>query len=109
MVPVPLKAMRPVPDQVVVADKVMLVVVPLPTAKVPVPAIVQVAPVVVIDAQARVPVNVIVGEPEALLIITASLIVGTEAPPEPPEVVDQFVVFIALQVPEPPRQYLSAI
>jgi hypothetical protein len=96
----------PVFDQVVVADKVIL-----PETVIPVdPAIVQVAPVVVNDRQGlAVPLTVIVGEPELALIITASAAVGTEAPPAPPEVADQFVVVVASQVPLPPRQYLSAI
>ena len=96
----------PVFDHVVVADKVMLPETVIPT----VPAIVQVAPVVVRDKHGlAVPLTVITGEPDAASIITASAAVGTEAPPSPPEVADQFVVVAASQVPLPPRQYLSAI
>jgi uncharacterized membrane protein len=96
----------PVFDHVVVEDKVMLPETVIPT----VPAIVQVAPVVVNDRQGRVlTATVITGEPELASTITASEAVGTEAPPAPPEVADQFAVFVAFQVPLPPRQYLSAI
>jgi hypothetical protein len=95
----------PVALHVVVADRVMLP----ETVKVPVESIVQVAPVVVRDWQTNTPVNVIVGEPDAAFTITASAAVGTEAPPAPPEVADQFVVELVSQVPDPPTQYLSAI
>jgi hypothetical protein len=96
----------PVFDHVVVADKVTL-----PETVIPiVPAIVQVAPVVVKDRQGlAVPLIVIVGEPEAALTITASADVGTLAPPPPPDVALQLVVLLASQVPLPPTQYLSAI
>jgi hypothetical protein len=90
---------------VVVVDKVKLPA----QAKVPVLVNVQVAPVVSKLAQFNAPVIVIVGEPELPLIITASVIVGTEAPPLPPEVVDQLVVEIDVQLPLPPTQYLLAI
>jgi hypothetical protein len=36
--------------------------------------------------------------------ITLSEVVGTEAPLDPPEEVDQFVVLVVFQVPEPPTQ-----
>jgi len=35
---------------------------------------------------------------------TESAAVGTEAPPAPPGVADQFVVEVVFQVPEPPTQ-----
>jgi hypothetical protein len=74
----------------------------------------QVAPVVVIDLQSALLFrekrgNVMVGEPDAASTITSSANVGTEAPLAPPEVADQFVVPVSLQVPEPPTQYLFAI
>jgi len=96
----------PVFDHVVVEDRVML-----PETVIPVvPAIVQVAPVVVKLKQGlAVPLVVMVGEPELASTITASAAVGTDAPPEPPEEVDQFVVVEASHVPVPPRQYLLAI
>jgi hypothetical protein len=40
---------------------------------------------------------------------TLSAAVGTDAPPVPPDVVDQFVVLVESQVPVPRIQYLSAI
>ena len=97
----------PVFDHVVVADRVMLP----ETVMVPVDAIVQVEPVVVKLKQGLVvpATTVIVGEPESTLIITSSAAVGTDAPPAPPEVSDQFVVVVASQLPLPPRQYLVAI
>lgn len=96
----------PVFDHVVVEDKVTL-----PETVIPiVPVIVQVAPVVVKDRHGlAVPLTVIVGEPDAELIITSSATVGTEAPPEPPDAVDQLVVLAESQVPLPPTQYLLAI
>lgn len=41
---------------------------------------------------------------DAELNITLSLDVGTDAPLDPPEVADQFVVLELLQVPDPPTQ-----
>ena len=41
--------------------------------------------------------------------VTVSEEVGTEAPPAPPEVADQFVVVEASQFPVPPTQNLLAI
>jgi hypothetical protein len=90
-------------------------------------------PIVVLPLTVRVPDNVtIFGEVEEVvkvahtaeeqvieyedapgplfaLIITSSALVGTEAPPAPPEVADQFVVLVEFQVPEPPTQYLVAM
>jgi len=105
IVPVVLNVNVPVADHVVVADKVMLPEI----VKVPVDVNVQVAPVVVSDLQTNAPVNVIVGEPELPLTKTSSAAVGTDAPLEPPEVADQFVVDDVFQVPLPPTQYLEAI
>jgi hypothetical protein len=105
IVPVARNVNVPVADQVVVDDSVM----PPEIDNVPVDVNVQVAPVVVKDKQTNAPVSVIVGEPEALSIITASAAVGTEAPLEPPEAVDQLVVDDVFQVPVPPTQYLLAI
>jgi hypothetical protein len=105
VVPVPLNVTIPVPFQEVVADNVILPA----TLKVPVDVSVHVAPVVVMLRQFNAPVRVIVGEPEAALMITLSAAVGTDAPAAPPDVADQFVVDEVFQVPVPPRQYLSAI
>jgi hypothetical protein len=95
----------PVAFHVVVADKVILP----EMVNWPEEVSVQVAPVVVRLWHTKTPVKVIVGEPEDALIITASAAVGTDAPPGPPDVVDQLVVDEVFQVPVPPRQYLSAI
>jgi hypothetical protein len=98
----------PAKDHVVVVDKVMLpdtvILRELP------PENVQVAPVVVmlLHKSPTLPI-VIVGDPESDVTNTSSTDVGTDAPPDPPLVVDQLVVFDELQVPEPPRQYLAAI
>jgi hypothetical protein len=75
-----------VADHVVVADKVI----PPDIVKVPEDVKVQVAPVVVNDAQFNTPDKVITGEPELLSIITLSAADGGVAPPMPPEVLDQF-------------------
>jgi hypothetical protein len=66
-------------------------------------------PVVLRDAHTAVEVGDIVPVPELASKITASAAVGAEAPPAPPDVVDQFVVVVVSQVPAPPRQYLFAI
>ena len=101
IVPPPLNVIRPVADHVVVADSVMLPFNP----SVPVEVSVQVAPVVVKDLQTGAPVNVTVGEPELASIIASSVKLGATAPPEPPEVFDQLVVLVPLQVPLPSTQY----
>jgi hypothetical protein len=46
---------------------------------------------------------------ELALKYTSSADVGTDAPPEPPEVSDQWVVSVVSHVPSPPTQYLFAI
>jgi hypothetical protein len=46
---------------------------------------------------------------DAVLKNTLSELVGTDAPPDPPEVADQLVVVVLSQVPVPPTQYLLAI
>jgi hypothetical protein len=46
--------------------------------------------------------------PELALKKTSSPVPGTEAPPAPPSLADQFVVEVASHVPEPPTQYLFA-
>lgn len=90
---------------VVVVDKVKL------PAQVKLPELVnvQVAPVESKLAQFNAPVIVMVGEPLKLVTNTASEVVGTEAPPVPPEEVDQLVVETEVQLPVPPTQYLFAI
>jgi hypothetical protein len=48
-------------------------------------------------------------DPEDPLKYTSSADVGTEKPPVPPDVSDQFVVVLPSHVPAPPTQYLLAI
>ena len=62
----------------------------------------------VIFAHASAPVIVTVYVP-AWSKKTLSAAVGTLAPPDPFDDVDQFVVLVVFHVPAPPRQYLSAI
>jgi hypothetical protein len=56
-----------------------------------------------------VTVNAPVPTLEFTLKVTSSATVGTDAPPAPPEVADQFVVEVRFQFPEPPTQNLAAI
>jgi hypothetical protein len=106
VVPVPENLISPVADQVVLATIVKLVEQLIVPVDVNVNAL---EPVVFRLRQLSAPVNVTVPVPERLSNITSSAIVGTDAPPAPPEVADQFVVDVVFQVPVPPRQYLSAI
>jgi hypothetical protein len=70
--------------------------------------IVHVAPVVVRDKQYLFKeYKSIDGEPLLALIMTSSAVVGSEAPPAPPEVVDHLAV--SDQLPDPPTQYRVAI
>ena len=75
---------------------------PVPVANVTVPA----DTVILKQANAPVIVTVYVA---AWSNITLSAAVGTLAPPEPLDVVDQLVVLVVFHVPVPPRQYLSAM
>lgn len=52
---------------------------------------------------------VTVGVPDRESIVTSSALVGTDAPPAPPDVADQLVVVAASHVPDPPTQYLAAM
>jgi hypothetical protein len=106
VVPVPVKDIVPVADQVVLATIVKLVeqlIVPVDEN------VNNPEPVVFRLRQLSAPVSVTVPVPERASNITSSAIVGTDAPPAPPEVADQFVVDVVVQEPVPPRQYLSAI
>jgi hypothetical protein len=47
--------------------------------------------------------------PLAELKNTASIAIGADAPPAPPDVADQFAVETLSHVPDPPTQYLFAI
>lgn len=87
------------------------------TVKVPVPAtVIAVAgsmPVVLSVKQAgfvpSVTVKSLVPVFELASKMTASAVVGADAPDAPPEEADQLVVPVDAQVPEPPTQYLFAI
>jgi hypothetical protein len=70
---------------------------------------VPVKPLKLIVKQSTLTPKVTVPPPLLALNNTASAAVGTDSPPAPPEVADQFAVFIASQVPVPPTQYLFAI
>jgi hypothetical protein len=63
-------------------------------------------PVVLNDRQAHTPPapRLITPPPELPSIRTSSAEVGTEAPPAPPDVADQWVVVAASHVPVPPTQ-----
>jgi hypothetical protein len=67
------------------------------------------APPIIKDLQAAIGVDgtVMVGLPELESIVTSSLLVGTDAPPAPPDVADHLAVLV--QLPEPPTQYLYAM
>jgi hypothetical protein len=52
---------------------------------------------------------VTVPAPESASKVTVSAVVGTEAPPAPPVVADQFAVLVELHVPVPPTQKRDAI
>ena len=98
---VELNVILPVDDHVVAAIKVidpaMFKVGVVPVAKVTVPA------ETLMFKQASAPVIVTVYVP-AWLKNTESAVVGTEAPPGPPDVADQLVVLVVFQVPVPPTQ-----
>jgi hypothetical protein len=80
----------------------------LPATVKDVAAIVPVYPVQVTDL--AVPEEIVtVPPPELALKKTSSAVVGTDAPPAPPDVADQLVVEEAFHVPVPPTQYLFAM
>ena len=74
----------------------------------PLIAVIDVVPIEKL-AQFTFPEIVIAPEPELESINTLSADVGTEAPPEPPDEVAQWVVSYGVQYPAPPTQYLLAI
>jgi hypothetical protein len=98
-------------------DKLKTKLLPLKVVKLPAQVMLElpvIAPLIIPadtakDKQAKVPDVDIFGLPDKVSTITASAMVGTEAPPAPPLDVDQFVVLDASQVPLPPTQYLLAI
>lgn len=128
-VPVPVTVIFPVPKAIVlVADVVELKVVhvnvydcksSVPDDNVKAPVLVNAAPNckiimpaddAVIAPQLGVVASVVtVPVPESELKVTVSAVVGTEAPPAPPVVADQFVVLLELHVPVPPTQKRVAI
>jgi len=74
-----------------------------------VPAIVPVKPVQLIDKAPVLPVAIVTVPVDATSKKTASAVVGTDAPPAPPDVVAHFVPAVPSQDAVPPTQYLSAI
>lgn len=109
-------ARTPVPvDDKELALTALLLVVNVPAETVRAPVMVKVLPklnvapvaVIVIEITVIATEVVIVGVPVS--IKTVSALVGTEAPPVPPDVADQLVVVEASHVPDPPTQYLAAI
>jgi hypothetical protein len=87
-------------DQVVVADKVN----PPDKVRAPVPAIVQVAPVVVKDLAVIAPEKLTVGDPELPSIKTSTVLSGFNVVAEPPDVKAQFEFTVGAHVPEPLTQ-----
>jgi hypothetical protein len=68
-----------------------------------------VEPVVSMDRHA-VPLAIVhVPAPDEALRKTSSAFVGTDAPPAPPDVADQWVVVVVSQVPVPPTQKREAM
>lgn len=70
----------------------------------PVPANVPVNPVQVIERQLTEMDTVTVTEPEAASKNTSSALVGTDAPPAPPDVVAHLVPAVPSQLAVPPTQ-----
>jgi hypothetical protein len=104
-VPVPLKVIVPV------------YVYPIPTASVTlpdtviaaVPANVPVNPVQLMDLAPVLPLEMVQVPVDRFVKKTSSALVGTLAPPPPPDVVDHLVPAVPSQAAVPPTQYLSAI
>lgn len=128
-VPVPVTVIFPVPKAIVltaIAEELKVVHVnvydcklSVPDDNVKAPVLVNAAPNcksiippddAVIAPQLGVVASVVtVPVPESELKVTVSAVVGTEAPPAPPVVEDQFVVLLELHVPVPPTQKRAAI
>lgn len=73
------------------------------------PANVPVNPVQVMDLAPVLPVEMVQVPVEAASKKTSSALVGTLAPPAPPDVADHLVPAVPSQFAVPPTQYLSAI
>lgn len=84
-------------------------VMPPETAMAAVPVNVPVNPVQVIDLAPVLPVEMVQVPVEAASKKTSSALVGTLAPPAPPDVVDHLVPAVPSQFAVPPTQYLFAI
>jgi hypothetical protein len=74
-----------------------------------VPVIVPVNPVQLIDLAPVFPAAIVTVPVELELKKTSSAVVGTEAPPAPPDVADHLVPAVPSQFAVPPTQYLSAM
>jgi hypothetical protein len=120
-VPVKVKDEKDLPALVMVAVLSIVITPPLyvipgtsvmlpETVKGAVPFIVPVNPVQLIDrAPVLAPKSVQVMAPEAASKNTSSALVGTDAPPAPPDVVAHLVPAVVFQLLVPPTQNLSAI
>jgi hypothetical protein len=73
------------------------------------PANVPVNPVQLMDLAPVLPVEMVQGPEEVASKNTSSALVGTLAPPAPPDVADHLVPAVPSQFAVPPTQYLSAI
>jgi hypothetical protein len=73
------------------------------------PVIVPVNPVQSIDNAPVLPAEIVQVPVDRSVKNTASALVGTDAPPPPPDVVDHLVPAVPSHAAVPPTQYLSAI
>lgn len=103
-VAVELKFINPVNEYVIPVDSVKLPKI----FKVELPANVPVNPVKFRLRQFAVAATVQVTAPDAASKNTSSALVGTDAPPAPPDVVAHLVPAVPSQFADPPTQYLSA-
>ena len=82
----------------------------LPDTVIPeLPAKVPVNPVQLIDLAPVLPDEIVQVPVERFVKNTSSALVGTEAPPAPPDVVAHLVPTVPSQFAVPPTQYLSAM
>jgi hypothetical protein len=73
------------------------------------PANVPVNPVQLMDLAPVLPLEMVQVPEDRFVKNTSSALVGTLAPPPPPDVVDHLVPAVPSQFAVPPTQYLSAI
>ena len=103
-------ALEPVPSSVNVKDDtVALDPIVTPPYDVSVPLMEPFSNVPVRFAQVALEQVTAIPVPELTSKTTSSPLVGTDCPPAPPDVSDQFVVVVASHVPDPPTQYLMAM